>query len=206
MCQLHHVQPGTNVSYKILQHQPQTQSRAKAAAAPGAAATAPGEAAATVEEKAAGHGDRRTQRKHAAKQKKGAGNDTVSEKLERVTEGRVCADTGVMLYHCRWAGFTPDDDTWEPREHIQGNPESLKFQRNDKDEDEFHESFNKGWRSTVGEQAKTTKKAPKRAKSGQPRTSKKCTKTGNGRQRHIDHRRAKPGNLSFRCELFARSR
>ena len=95
-------------------------------------------------------------------------------------EGRVCADTGVMLHHCCWAGFTPDDGTWEPREHIQGNPEFLKFQRNDKDEDEFHESFNQGWRSTVGEQAKATKKAPKRAKSGQPQTSKKCTKTGNG--------------------------
>ena len=53
------------------------------------------------------------QKKHAAKQKKGAENDTISEHLERVMEGRVCADTGVMLYHCRWAGFTSDDDTYE---------------------------------------------------------------------------------------------
>ena len=91
-------------------------------------------------EKAAGHGDRQKQTKHAAKQKKGAENDTIRETLERVMEGRICANIGVMLYHCRWAGFTLDDDTWEPREHIQGNPEFLRFQReflkfhrNDKD-------------------------------------------------------------------------
>ena len=143
------------------QHQPQPQSRAKAAAAPRKAAT-------TVEGKAAGHGDKQKQKKDAAKQKKGAGNDTVSGKLERAMEGRVCADTGVMLYHCHWAGFTPDDDTWEPRDHIRGNPEFFKFQRNGKDVDEFHESFDRGLRSTVGEQAKATKKAPKRVKPRQP--------------------------------------
>ena len=58
-------------------------------------------------------------------------------------EGGVCADTGAMLYHCRWAGFTPDDDTWGPCENTQGNPEFSKFQRNNKDEDEFRESSNK---------------------------------------------------------------
>ena len=69
----------TTISYDR-QHRPQTQSRAKAA---------------TVGEKTAGHGDREKQKNHAAKQKKGAENDTISEKLERVMEERVCADTGL---------------------------------------------------------------------------------------------------------------
>ena len=69
----------TTISYHR-QHQPQAQGRAKAAAAPGAAAASPGEAAATVGEKAARHGDRQKQKKHTAKQSKGAENDTVSEK------------------------------------------------------------------------------------------------------------------------------
>ena len=96
--------------------------------------------------------------------KRRAQNDIVSEQLERVMEGRVCADTGVMLCHCRWAGFTPADDTWEPRENIQGYPEFLKFRRNVKDKEETVHNT----------------KAPKQAKSGQPQTSKKCTKTNNG--------------------------
>ena len=90
-----------------------------------------------VAEEAAGHGGMQHQpqsrakapakKKDVEKQKEDAENDTVSEKLERVTEARQCAETGVILYHCRWVGFTPDDDTWEPRENISENPEFLKF-------------------------------------------------------------------------------
>ena len=92
-----------------------------------------------VAEEAAGHGGMqhqpqsrakaRAKKKDAEKQKEDAENDTVSEKLERVTEARQCAETGVILYHCRWVGFTPDDDTWEPRENISENPEFRKFLR-----------------------------------------------------------------------------
>ena len=40
-----------------------------------------------------------------------------------------------MLYRCRWVGFTPDHDTWEPRQNICGNPEFQKYLQLEGDED-----------------------------------------------------------------------
>ena len=52
---------------------------------------------------------------------------TVIEVLEKVTDAELCSDTGRILYRCRWVGFTPDHDTWEPLENICGNPEFQKY-------------------------------------------------------------------------------
>ena len=52
---------------------------------------------------------------------------TVIEVLEKVTDAELCSDTGRILYRCRWVGFTPDHDTWEPHENICDNPEFHKY-------------------------------------------------------------------------------
>ena len=52
---------------------------------------------------------------------------TVIEVLEKVTDAEYCSDTGRILYRCRWVGFTPDHDTWEPHENICDNPEFQKY-------------------------------------------------------------------------------
>ena len=54
-------------------------------------------------------------------------NATVIEVLEKVTDAELCSDTGRILYRCRWVGFTPDHDTWEPHENICDNPEFHKY-------------------------------------------------------------------------------
>jgi Chromo (CHRromatin Organisation MOdifier) domain len=52
-----------------------------------------------------------------------SGNEQTTDEhvFERIV-GTKQADDGTMLYRVRWFGYTPDDDTWEPQEHLPISP------------------------------------------------------------------------------------
>lgn len=103
--------------------------------------------------------------------KKDAGSDVVPKgeyEVEAIVDFMIDADTMEHLYYVKWKGYPSSDNTWEPKQNLQGATELLRKFNADKkakkSEDASKKNAKKARTSHKAEKADETDKAEEKAK------------------------------------------